>query len=59
MLNKSQKERLASIDQFKTHTKKGTIDVWWLYDDGGLALLVPYLLAHKGSYLHGMLFMEA
>ncbi|KAI6649092.1 Solute carrier family 12 member 1-like [Oopsacas minuta] len=27
---------------------KGTIDVWWLYDDGGLALLLPHLLTrHK------------
>ncbi|KAK7115879.1 solute carrier family 12 member 3-like [Littorina saxatilis] len=25
----------------------GTIDVWWLYDDGGLTLLVPYLLKQK------------
>ncbi|KAI0228687.1 Solute carrier family 12 member 2 [Lamellibrachia satsuma] len=23
---------------------KGTIDVWWLFDDGGLTLLIPYLL---------------
>ena len=53
MLNRSQKERLACIDQFKTPIKMGTIDVWWLYDDGGLALLVPYLLANKGSYLNG------
>ena len=22
----------------------GTIDVWWLYDDGGLTVLIPYLL---------------
>ncbi|XP_052280558.1 solute carrier family 12 member 2-like isoform X2 [Dreissena polymorpha] len=24
--------------------QKGTIDVWWLFDDGGLTLLVPYIL---------------
>ena len=24
---------------------KGTIDVWWLYDDGGLTILVPHLLS--------------
>ncbi|EDO49361.1 predicted protein [Nematostella vectensis] len=24
--------------------QRGTIDVWWLYDDGGLTILLPYLL---------------
>ncbi|KAK6056181.1 hypothetical protein COOONC_06314 [Cooperia oncophora] len=33
--------------------KKFTIDVWWLSDDGGLTLLVPYLLTLKGSHLKG------
>lgn len=23
----------------------GTVDVWWLYDDGGLTVMIPYLLA--------------
>lgn len=28
--------------------QQGTIDVWWLYDDGGLTVLLPYLLSqHK------------
>ena len=25
--------------------RKGTIDVWWLYDDGGLTILIPHLLS--------------
>ncbi|XP_033750069.1 solute carrier family 12 member 3-like [Pecten maximus] len=25
----------------------GTIDVWWLYDDGGLTLLIPYILSTR------------
>ena len=25
--------------------QKGTIDVWWLFDDGGLTILLPYLLS--------------
>lgn len=25
--------------------KGGYIDVWWLYDDGGLTLLLPYLIS--------------
>ncbi|VDO35405.1 unnamed protein product [Haemonchus placei] len=33
--------------------KKFTIDVWWLSDDGGLTLLVPYLLTLTGSRLKG------
>ncbi|CAJ0568483.1 unnamed protein product, partial [Mesorhabditis spiculigera] len=31
----------------------GTIDVWWLYDDGGLSLLIPHLLTIPKSYLEG------
>ena len=26
-------------------SKKGSIDVWWLYDDGGLTILLPHLLS--------------
>ncbi|CAD5228295.1 unnamed protein product [Bursaphelenchus xylophilus] len=38
---------------FKSRVKKGTIDVWWLYDDGGLSLLIPHLLTDSKSYLEG------
>lgn len=31
-------------DAFK-EKPKGTIDVWWLFDDGGLTILIPYLLS--------------
>ena len=30
---------------FKAEKQKGTIDVWWLSDDGGLTILIPYLLS--------------
>lgn len=30
---------------FSTKQKGGYIDVWWLYDDGGLTLLLPYLIS--------------
>jgi hypothetical protein len=33
--------------RFQTRVRQGTIDVWWLYDDGGLTLLIPYLLTKK------------
>ncbi|EFO88059.1 hypothetical protein CRE_18340 [Caenorhabditis remanei] len=48
-----QKALLSSIQRFQRKIKKGTIDVWWLYDDGGLTLLIPHLLSIPKSYLEG------
>ena len=28
----------------------GYIDVWWLYDDGGMTLLLPYILSTRKQY---------
>ena len=28
----------------------GNIDVWWLYDDGGLTLLLPYILTTRHMF---------
>uniref|UniRef100_A0AC34QDX9 Uncharacterized protein n=1 Tax=Panagrolaimus sp. JU765 TaxID=591449 RepID=A0AC34QDX9_9BILA len=50
-LTTAQRELLSSINRFQRKVKKGTIDVWWLYDDGGLTLLIPYLLTQQKSYL--------
>jgi len=50
-LTAAQRELLSSINRFQRKVKKGTIDVWWLYDDGGLTLLIPYLLTQQKSYL--------
>jgi solute carrier family 12 sodium/potassium/chloride transporter 2 len=44
------KEIIASIQQFQGEKKKGFIDVWWLYDDGGLTLLIPYILSTRQMY---------
>lgn len=44
------KEVLNNITMFKRKQKKGTIDVWWLYDDGGLTLLVPYILSTRSQW---------
>jgi len=43
---------LANIQMFKeTKAKKtGNIDVWWLYDDGGLTLLLPYIINTRKQY---------
>lgn len=30
--------------------RKGNIDVWWLYDDGGLTLLLPYILTTRAQF---------
>uniref|UniRef100_A0A8D9ENE6 Bumetanide-sensitive sodium-(Potassium)-chloride cotransporter n=1 Tax=Cacopsylla melanoneura TaxID=428564 RepID=A0A8D9ENE6_9HEMI len=35
---------------FDTKSKKGTIDVWWLYDNGGLTILLPYILSSRSSW---------
>ena len=45
------KEIVGDITQFQQRAKKrsGTIDVWWLYDDGGLTLLIPYILTTRCS----------
>uniref|UniRef100_A0A914YTM1 SLC12A transporter C-terminal domain-containing protein n=1 Tax=Panagrolaimus superbus TaxID=310955 RepID=A0A914YTM1_9BILA len=50
-LTTAQRELLSSINRFQRKVKKGRIDVWWLYDDGGLTLLIPYLLTQPKSYL--------
>ncbi|KAL2088913.1 hypothetical protein ACEWY4_015812 [Coilia grayii] len=36
--------------QFKKKLGKGTIDVWWLFDDGGLTLLLPYILTTRKKF---------
>ncbi|KAF5919684.1 hypothetical protein HPG69_000285 [Diceros bicornis minor] len=44
-------EALAREEQastiFQSEQGKKTIDIYWLFDDGGLTLLVPYLLGRK------------
>ncbi|VBB33264.1 unnamed protein product, partial [Acanthocheilonema viteae] len=40
----AQRELVASICRFHRKIKGAVIDVWWLYDDGGLTLLIPHLL---------------
>ncbi|KAK5915618.1 hypothetical protein CesoFtcFv8_001194 [Champsocephalus esox] len=44
-------ERLSEASsQFRKKQPKGTIDVWWLFDDGGLALLLPYILTTRKKW---------
>ncbi|XP_067137287.1 solute carrier family 12 member 2-like [Centruroides vittatus] len=44
------KEIMNKINQFRNKQDKGTIDVWWLYDDGGLTILMPYLLTTRSQW---------
>ncbi|XP_040062152.1 solute carrier family 12 member 2 [Ixodes scapularis] len=44
------KNVLLSVNQFQRKQKKGTVDVWWLYDDGGLTMLIPYLLSTRSQF---------
>uniref|UniRef100_A0A8C6LY08 Solute carrier family 12 member 2 n=1 Tax=Nothobranchius furzeri TaxID=105023 RepID=A0A8C6LY08_NOTFU len=46
-LNVTDQRLLEASQQFQQKQGKGTVDVWWLFDDGGLTLLIPYLLTNK------------
>ncbi|XP_072138365.1 solute carrier family 12 member 1 isoform X1 [Mobula birostris] len=41
---------LEASAQFKKNQEKGTVDVWWLFDDGGLTILIPYLLTTRKKW---------
>ena len=38
------------VNRFKAKQKKGTIDVWWIYDDGGLTMLMPFILKQSSLW---------
>ncbi|KAL1459489.1 hypothetical protein WDU94_011466 [Cyamophila willieti] len=44
------KEVFNSVTQFQRKQHRGTIDVWWLYDDGGLTLLLPYIISTRHQW---------
>ncbi|OXU26603.1 hypothetical protein TSAR_006261, partial [Trichomalopsis sarcophagae] len=37
---------------FQKKHKNGIIDVWWLYDDGGLTILLPYIISTRTNWEH-------
>ncbi|KAL2100220.1 hypothetical protein ACEWY4_004614 [Coilia grayii] len=49
-LNMADQKLLEASQQFQKKQGKGTVDVWWLFDDGGLTLLIPYLLTNKKKW---------
>uniref|UniRef100_A0A2M4CSL5 Putative k+/cl-cotransporter kcc1 n=1 Tax=Anopheles darlingi TaxID=43151 RepID=A0A2M4CSL5_ANODA len=44
------KEVLDELTQFTSKKKTGIIDVYWLYDDGGLTLLLPYIISTRRNW---------
>nr|BAH20440.1 NaKCl cotransporter NKCC2 [Takifugu obscurus] len=47
---KMNEQLMEASDQFKNKQPKGTIDVWWMFDDGGLTLLLPYILTTRKKW---------
>ena len=44
-------ELVSRMTQFRSkEQKKGTIDVYWLYDDGGLTCLLPHILTTRTKF---------
>ncbi|XP_029981773.1 solute carrier family 12 member 1 [Sphaeramia orbicularis] len=47
---KMNEKLMEASSQFKKKQSKGTIDVWWMFDDGGLTLLLPYILTTRKKW---------
>ncbi|XP_055850067.1 bumetanide-sensitive sodium-(potassium)-chloride cotransporter isoform X2 [Episyrphus balteatus] len=44
------KDVLDAVTVFARKQPKGTIDVWWMYDDGGLTMLLPYIISMRSNW---------
>lgn len=44
------KHVLQELTQFTRKRNKAVIDVYWLYDDGGLTLLLPYIISTRRNW---------
>jgi len=44
------KEIVDEIQQFRNKKRDGVIDVYWLYDDGGLTILLPYIIQTRKQF---------
>ncbi|BES99783.1 Amino acid permease [Nesidiocoris tenuis] len=47
VLGQKELDRLRIFDK---KYKNGRVDVWWLYDDGGLTILLPYILSTRSTF---------
>jgi solute carrier family 12 (sodium/potassium/chloride transporter), member 2 len=45
------KKHLQLNNKFRTKVRGGLVDVWWLFEDGGLTLLLSHLLTTQNTYL--------
>lgn len=43
-------ELLSQLGIFHSTQHSSNIDVWWLYDDGGLTILIPYILSLRSQF---------
>ncbi|KAJ8371597.1 hypothetical protein AAFF_G00306830 [Aldrovandia affinis] len=50
LLSTADQRLMEASQQFQKKQGKGTVDVWWLFDDGGLTLLIPYLVTNKKKW---------
>ena len=41
---------LNKLCRFRLKQKRGTTDVWWLHDDGGLSMLLPHILTTRANW---------
>merc|ERR1711892_226530 len=41
---------LSDIKQFQDKKRRGNIDIWWLYDDGGLPILLSHVLQSRQQF---------
>ncbi|KAL1505355.1 hypothetical protein ABEB36_004942 [Hypothenemus hampei] len=41
---------VEEMNRFRRKQGKGFIDVWWLYDDGGLTILLPYIVKTRQDW---------
>ncbi|RVE49975.1 hypothetical protein evm_005443 [Chilo suppressalis] len=46
------KDQLSQMTIFQRKQEPGFIDVWWLYDDGGLTMLLPYIISQRSAWAH-------
>ncbi|CAH1637260.1 unnamed protein product [Spodoptera littoralis] len=44
------KDQLTQMTIFQRKQEAGTLDVWWLYDDGGLTILLPYIISQRSTW---------
>ena len=42
---------MASVNRFQHKQTKGTIDIWWLYDTGGITMLLAWILRNTRNSL--------